>query len=475
MDFALFVLLNAVMLLRPDDLFPEQFAGYRLYLLTIVPTLLAAAPRLTAALNPRELANRPITACVIGFWAASVASNAVRGQVGLAFGYGGEFGKVVLYYLLLTAVVDTPGRLRAFLGWLVVIVAVLAGLALLQMTGAINIEALKPVEGRLEIDSATGELIQFDQLRAHGMFADPNDLCLILVVGMAAAAYLAATAGGWAGSAVWAAPGVVFLYALTETKSRGGLMALGAAVGAVGLSRFGPVKAAVTLAVLGVGVMAAGGRQTNLGAEGAGTATQRVLYWNEGFQLLFSFGDGPQTPVTGIGMNEFYERILHVAHNSYVHSFVETGVVGGTVFAGAIFLAGWGVWRVRPGREFHPRSELAGVRPYLLAAVVGYAVGIFALSRAYTLPAYLVLGVASAYLAMVLPAGAPWFRVDGRLARRVAVVGLGVLVFHRVFTFAYLRTMGGFPTRRSWSSATPSGTRPGWPSRWPPGSWSPRC
>ena len=63
MDFALFIVLNAVLLIRPEDFFPE-LAGLRLYLVTISLNVLVALPKILRQLHPEELARRPITACV---------------------------------------------------------------------------------------------------------------------------------------------------------------------------------------------------------------------------------------------------------------------------------------------------------------------------------------------------------------------------------------------------------------------------
>ncbi|MBX9623568.1 MAG: O-antigen ligase family protein [Gemmataceae bacterium] len=440
MDFALFVLLNAVLLIRPDDLVPE-LAGLRTYLFVIGLTLVAAAPRLVDTLRPADLAGRPIACGVIGFWAAGIVSQIARGQFGLASDFAGEFGKVVLYYLLLVSVVDSPARLRAFLGWLVVLVGVLATLGLLQFYGAIDVEALRPIQDRMEVDPATGELLQFNQLRANGMFNDPNDLCLILTVGVMAALYRAAAAGpvGWA---VWLPPAGVFVFGVMLTQSRGGLLALMAAGGGFLAARYG-WRRALPLALAGfpVVVVLFAGRQTNFDDGGNGTANQRMQFWSEGFTLLFGSTAGPQTLLTGIGVDEFAENIKHVAHNSFVHAYVETGLLGGGLFAALFALAVWGVYRAGgPGR---PATALAAVRPYLFGMVFGYAAGVFSLSRNYVIPTYLVLGLATAYLSL---AGRPddlGARLSGRLLAALAVLALAALVGLVMFTRAFVQFGGG--------------------------------
>src|SRR4029434_4048871 len=107
MSCALFIVLNAVLLIRPEELWPE-IAGLRLYLIVISLCLAAAAPRLLTQLSPHTLAQRPITVCVLGLLAAVALSLVARGRVDEAAEFVPEFAKLVAYYLLMVSVVDTP-------------------------------------------------------------------------------------------------------------------------------------------------------------------------------------------------------------------------------------------------------------------------------------------------------------------------------------------------------------------------------
>ena len=69
MTFRLFLLLNAVLLLRPEDLWPSLL-GLHLYQAVIAVCLIATAPRLVEQFLPRALADRPVTACALGFLVA---------------------------------------------------------------------------------------------------------------------------------------------------------------------------------------------------------------------------------------------------------------------------------------------------------------------------------------------------------------------------------------------------------------------
>ena len=336
MTFWLFQLLNAVLLLRPENMFPG-LSGLRLYLVLSVLCLVGAAPRVFALLTPRSLTDRPIVVCVLGLFAAVVLSLLARAWLMRAVDDGAEFAKVVAYFLLFVALVDNVDRIRAVLGWIVVFVAALAALGLLQYHGAIDWPTLRPVEQAV-YDDETGELIdQFPRLRSMGIFNDPNDLCLILTTGTLAALALAATTHGLV-RVLWLVPVGLFGYALMLTHSRGGLIGLAAGLGILAVARLG-IRLGLPLAILAVLALLAvfAGRQTDFSLDDSDTGQARLQLWAEGLGLMW------RNPVTGVGVHEYLEEVGKQAHNSFVQAFVETGLIGGTFFTGAFFLAIYGL------------------------------------------------------------------------------------------------------------------------------------
>jgi O-Antigen ligase len=431
--FRLFLLLNVLLLLRPEDLRPS-LDGWHLYQLVITMCLIGAAPRVVELCSPRALADRPVTVCVLGFLGAIVLSLLVRGRVESAVWDGAEFAKVVAYYLLLVAVVNRPDRFRTFLGWLVLLVAVLAALALLQFHNVIDFDAMRPVE-QAEYDDDTGELLtSYPRLRAVGLFHDPNDLCLILTTGTLACLARSAVAGP-VGRVLWLTPVGLFGYALMLTQSRGGLIGLAAGIGSLAYVRLGP-KRGLPLGVAGVLALAVvfGGRQANINLSGSDTAQGRLQLWAEGLTLL------NHNPVTGIGAGEYDPEVGQVAHNSFVHAFVETGLVGGTLYVGMFLLAALALYRLPRYAAFRAHDrEFTALRPFVLAMVVAYAAGTFSLSRNYVVPTYLVLGLATAYTRIALPDPPAELRMNRALTLRLVLFGIGTLVFLKLFTQLLVR------------------------------------
>ncbi len=429
MNFGLFLLLNAVLLIRPEELFPA-IAGLRLYLIVIVPCLLTSLPRLVELLSPSSLRARPVAVCVLLFFAATLVSLCVQGRVNEAFQeFGPEFGKVVLYYFLLLAVVDTPERFRAFAAALVVLIGALTGLALAQHYGVTQFDTITPcLQGAVNPD--TGEAYTFPRLVSSGIFNDPNDLCLVLGLGIWCCIYRGSTSSfGVAGWLFWLLPVPLFGYALMETHSRGGLMGVLAGGAAYIYSRFGGPKA-LPFAVAGAAgaLVLVGGRQAEVSG---GTAHSRLMLWAEGVSALLQ--QPPRIPF-GLGMDWFVEETAHVAHNSFVHAYVEFGVFGGGPFLAAFLL---GLWLTdRLGRSVPAPDWAVQARPFAFAAVAGYAMGCYSLTRNFVVPTYLTLGLASVLLDSAAPTLPEKYQVSGRWFGWLFLFGIVGLIFIKLATQA---------------------------------------
>jgi len=388
MDFALFIVLNGVLLIRPEELTPGG-GDLRLYLIILCPTVIAASRKVIATLSWSKLSGQPISVCVLGIWAAGVLSQLVRGQIGLAVDFFDSFGKTVLYYLLLVSIIDTPNRLRTFLGWLVVFVIVMSTLGLLQFHGIVDIDALKPLNRTDFFDAEKGEFSVVTQLRGTGIYNDPNDLCLILVTGSLCAVYRSLTASGVFLGLLWLLPVGQFGYALTLTQSRGGLLGLVVAAMTWCCMRFGKRNGLVlTASLLPAMLLLSGGRQTSIGLDKNDTSTGRVQIWSDGLMAM------KDNPVTGIGVGEYGDVVGHVAHNSFVQAYVELGFFGGSLYAEAFVLA---VLALALGKDEATANSLVRIRAFLLSIVAGYIGGTFSISRNYVTPTYMMLGLAAVW------------------------------------------------------------------------------
>ena len=81
----------------------------------LLAALLVAAPRVLRQLQPAALRRQPITACVLALLPAVVLSHVPHLFLWGMKNSGILFAKVVLFYLVMVAVVNTPSRLRRLL------------------------------------------------------------------------------------------------------------------------------------------------------------------------------------------------------------------------------------------------------------------------------------------------------------------------------------------------------------------------
>jgi O-antigen ligase len=389
MEFVLFLLVNIALFLRPQDLFAE-LASVPIYNVLIVVNLLVAAP-LIVRLVLRGLKRAPAILCVAGILAAIVVSLAARSDLYGAWFGGVEFLKVAAYFLLMVAVLNTPRRLTIYLASVVTLTVMLAGLSIAHFHGYLYLPAITHAR-EIKFD-AGGTSYDFFRLASFGVFADPNDLSMIIVLSMMIC--LGAMFYKRLGL-VRVAVVVPFLflgYGLALTQSRGGLLALMAGLMAFFVSRMGMLRSTWALAAaVPLVLLAFGGRQADIGgAISQGTGSQRTDLWYSGLQMI------KWSPIVGIGHGRFAEEAGLVAHNSYVQALAEWGLPGGTMFIGLFYVVLWSVWRLRQVRQQIASPPLRGMQPCVMGALAAYAVSMITLTRCDVVPTYLVAGLGVSY------------------------------------------------------------------------------
>jgi O-antigen ligase len=430
--FFLFLLVNGALFLRPSEILAD-LAEAPIYEVLILTCLLFSCAQVLRLLRPRSLVDRPITLCVLGLLPAVALSHFSHLKLGDGVYAAIEFSKLIVYYVLFVALVNSTARLRVFLFVLAAFIAGLTVLALLQYHGLMEIETLAPLVFKAAADPLTGERAIFLRLRGAGIFHDPNDLCLILVMGTLISIYgfstgLRVVRLGWL-----VLPGL-FAYALSLTQSRGGFLGALASVLVLFLGRFG-WKRTMVLGVVVVPLFFAlfAGRQASIiSSLDDDTGQSRVQLWSDGLQMF------REAPLFGVGQGEYAERAGNGAHNSFLNAFTELGFLGGALFLGAFYLCFHSLHR--PG-SMDPRTldpGLVKLRPYLLAIVTGYVTGTLSLNRLYVAPTYVVLGLASAFATCT--ENGPLYclpRFNLALLRRLVLVSMafliGLYVFVRIF------------------------------------------
>src|SRR2546430_10668069 len=171
--FFLFILLNATLYVRPAEIVPGLL-GLEIYQTLIIACLAVSFTCVLEQLSIRSLEGRPITVCVIGLAFAVVLSHLANVYMSAAVLQGWDFLKVLLYYLLLVGLVNSPARLRRFLFWLLIFCLAMTVLAVLEYHELISLPSLSSLkEGQR--DQTSGKEVFLRRLRSSGIFRDPND------------------------------------------------------------------------------------------------------------------------------------------------------------------------------------------------------------------------------------------------------------------------------------------------------------
>ena len=226
-----------------------------------------------------------------------------------------------------------------------------------------------------------------------------------------------------------------FVYALTLTYSRGGLLGLITSVLIYLYGRFGWQDDAPR------GADPAGDARDGRRATG-----QFLRQRRHGPAEDPALGGGPDAPEAlphlRHRLGTLSRGVRAEAHNSFVHGFVELGFAGGAnVPRGLLLRPGGALRKLAPARGVEVLDpELQRLRPYLMGMIGGYAVGILTISRCYIVPTYMVLGLATAYLGLAeTDQPVELGRFDKGLIRKFAVWGLIFLVVIYLYTRVAVR------------------------------------
>ena len=430
--FGLFLLTTATLFLRPAELF-IWMADWPIYELLILAALALAFQSFTGHFRWFMLARQPVTLCVVGVFVAIGLSHLQYIYLGGVLDSGTLFLKTLIYYGLLITTVNSPSRLKTFLVTVAVSASIMVTMCVVDYYEIYDFEFIQHLD---DVDGLTDEdeLITVRRMRGTGIFQDPNDMAMMICATGVVCTYFLTNPLAGKLRLLWLLPMLVLFVGLLSTKSRGGLLACGLAGLTLLSVRYGG-RVAFAAALVGVCVLPlVAGRQADMDLEEGGTGHERITIWRDGLAelkspaLLFGTGQGTYGDIAGL-----------VAHNSFVHSYVELGLFGGTMFFGCFFFIGMQLYRM--GRLPEPvlNDELIRLRPFICAMIAGWCMSMFSLSRCYVVPTYLMIGSCAAYLNLVwihTQSGEPlviWSRGHAiRLAAASTTAFSGLYVFTAV-------------------------------------------
>jgi hypothetical protein len=376
------LLLLIIVYLRPGDRLESLQKLHPVLAVMLLTGLFAWLQHLLCG-RPKFPRHR-VNALLAGFLAAGLWATIPRVGTGATLKMLEEgLGSSLLLYFLLATLVADPWRLRRTV-WVIVV------------CGAAN--------AIMAIDAARAGSNKFaGRVAAVGTLADPNDLCLVLVMALPLA--LALMRGGSRRERTWAAVMTACLLAgILATQSRGGALALAAVLFKEGWDHIPDRRKRRRFAVV-AGLLALVGlnlvflrRGSGLAAVGSDiNAVSRRYYWTAGLKMLRDY------PLRGVGLYQFPAHSLDykppgldvlalTAHNSYVLVAGELALPGLAFFLPLLVTVWRAAGRVRRRAGLAPPGA-APLYECLQRGFLGWLVAATFLSQAYHSWLYIAIGL----------------------------------------------------------------------------------
>ncbi|MBV5283942.1 MAG: O-antigen ligase family protein [Paludibacter sp.] len=322
---------------------------------------------------------------LLGFFAAIIVSNLSHGYLGgIKYSIASFFPIIVGYTLVIHSVIDKK-KLWSFVVLLICLSSILAYEGLLQHTSGSAHGGLPPIVERAT--SLEGESVGVERIRWYGVFNDPNDFGMVLIL-VVPLIFELMFRGNYLFSIVSMS---LILPAIFYTNSRGTILAGLVSVCAYFVLRYKSYKGLAIGGFIAFLLFAFGPSRISSISGKEASAYGRISAWYEAYQMF------KENPFFGVGHNMFTDHHWLTAHNSYVLVMAELGAVGLFFFTGLIYHPLYWLWQNVFVQQAHSISKTdLGLISAIYASFAGILFSMFFLSRSYMLLPFLMFALASA-------------------------------------------------------------------------------
>jgi O-antigen ligase len=322
------------------------------------------------------------------------------------------FPTFLLFFVILNAL-NTERRLKISMGLIVFM------MLLLVFQGMYQVEHGYGWAGQLitsQNDETAGII---NRINWVGIFNDPNDLALTFVIGIGFLLPFIFSNVNFILRVISTVIVGYLGYGIFLTNSRGGQIALMAALFYFFIRK---TKKFVLGGILGGGAVALmmifGPSRMSMLSSSEDSAATRLDLWYGGLQLFKS------NPVFGRGWGMFMEDLPQTAHNSYVLAVAELGFVGLFLWVALIYISIKGLLIVQNNNKV-----LANYALGIQSALVGFSAAAFFLSRTYVILPYMLFAMAGSlvWLAKTDDKNTQ-IKFDFKDVRNIFLLSIGILI-----------------------------------------------
>ncbi len=321
MAFVLTVIYIVLTIISPEQFGPE-WASYHVlrYLAAII--FLFSLPGISKNVNFRSSIQ---TRLVLALIVAIAASQVANGWFGGVVESWQTFLPSAAVFFFIVANVTTVRRLKILTLTTVASCVAIVVEALCGYYGTFRGDMFVMTQNLYSHDEVVGQIYR---LRGAGFLNDPNDFAQILLIALPLLFIAWQRRQMVANFLFVIVPAALLVWTIYLTHSRGALIALAVVVLMVARKRIGTTASTVLVTVLVFGLLAAdftGGRGIS-----AADGVDRLEAWATGLEMFKT------APLFGIGFGSFTDFNEITAHNSFILCLAELGLVGATLWVASL-------------------------------------------------------------------------------------------------------------------------------------------
>ncbi|HEU4365921.1 MAG TPA: O-antigen ligase family protein [Candidatus Krumholzibacteria bacterium] len=399
--------------IRPQD-YVTGMIGKPIMLIIGAATFALMVLHMAVQKRSIRLAWAPQNFLMLWFFAAVIMSRVAALYIPGVTEAAVEFLAIMMMYFLIANLVSTPRRLGIVINLLVVLTIVLAAQGIVQYFTGTGFGGQETYEGRIQ---------------AVGIFSDPNDLGLALVM-VLPFVFLKLMERSKPWEKLFAFVGLsVLVYALYLTQSRGGLMAFGALMMILFSRSMGKVLGYGIGGLAMLALFVLGPRMSTISTEEA-SAYGRIEAWGIGVDLFEQF------PLFGVGYGNFTEYHFRTAHNSFVLCMAELGMFGFYAWSMLLYLSIKNAGHIANVFRRQKQHRLAVYVDTVRYSMIAYCLGAYWLSRTYSELLFIMIGLTTAITHMfVSTSDEKYVLVERKDFVYGFLMAVGAWLFTKVFLF----------------------------------------
>jgi O-antigen ligase len=400
--------------LRPQEFVPG-FVGMPVMLIlggaTFALTILHAVLKRQKIFDIRF----PQNYILVWFFAAIAISHLTHFYAHGALNSAMEFLSVFIMYLLIVNLVNTKMRVKITLYLLLVMTLLLAVQGIVQFYTGFGL---------------AGQEAYRERIQAIGIFSDPNDLALALLIMLPFLFYKLTRGGHPLVKLVVILSAATIIYAIFLTQSRGGILSLGLLIFFMLCKHYGRVVGIVGGIVLAALIFILGPARLGEISPDEASIYGRVEAWSLGLDLFKS------NPIFGVGAHRFMEFHFRTAHNSFLLCASELGIFGLFPWVLLILVSLKNSFFVATQKHVDAGSGLKLYAESIFFGIIAFTSAAFFLSRTYNELLYILIGLSVAVTGILLKETDDEFMlIEKRDIIYTFMIIVGCLVFVQFFLY----------------------------------------